>query len=139
MPCPFIHLPIPHHVSHLILLANSRRGSLGRNLGKPRHAGKANSGPRTPRTEFANSIHICPLCNENETPDGHNTICDPCYDNAGTYLERNIKLIKAIPYLMDACNPALTEIDQWKAVMGGDDPRTDVAITALEEAIAMTA
>ena len=45
--------------------------------------------------------HICRLCEENETPDGHNTICDPCYDNAGNYLEQNVALIKAIPYLKE--------------------------------------
>ena len=45
--------------------------------------------------------HICRLCEENETPDGHNTICDPCYDNAVKYLEQNVALIKAIPYLKE--------------------------------------
>ena len=24
---------------------------------------------------------ICLLCHENETPDGHHQICDPCYDD----------------------------------------------------------
>lgn len=81
--------------------------------------------------------HICPHCQENETTGTH-VICDPCYENAGEFIEQNIKRIKAFPYLLDACTLALDEIDQWNAVMGGsDDPRTQEAIRALEEAIAM--
>jgi len=46
---------VPHQ-RHKRLLANSRRGSFARNLGKMRHAGEAN--PRFPdtRDEFANSV-----------------------------------------------------------------------------------
>jgi hypothetical protein len=40
----------------LILLANSRRGSFGRNVGKLEHAGEANPVRLAPRAEFANSI-----------------------------------------------------------------------------------
>lgn len=43
--------------------------------------------------------HICPHCGENETTGTH-IICDPCYDNAGEFLERNSKLIKALPDLL---------------------------------------
>jgi hypothetical protein len=41
----------------LILLANSRRGSFVRDLGKLGYAGKASPGRQTPRAEFANRIH----------------------------------------------------------------------------------
>ena len=80
---------------------------------------------------------ICLLCEENETTGRHN-ICDLCYENAGDDLEGNARRIAALPSLLAACTLALDEIDQWKEVMGGsEDPRTDAAITALEEAIAM--
>jgi hypothetical protein len=82
---------------------------------------------------------ICQLCGENETEEStHNRICDACYDNAGNYLETNMHLIKAIPYLIDACNLAEEEISQWNEVMGGsEDPRTQAAIDALNDALAM--
>ena len=54
---------------------------------------------------------ICLLCDENETPDGHNNICDPCFDNAGEYVERNINLIKAIPDLLEA---ATAVVANWE-------------------------
>lgn len=52
---------------------------------------------------------ICFLCGENETPEGsvsHN-ICDRCFDNAGDYIETNIYMIRALPYLLEACYAAL--------------------------------
>ena len=81
---------------------------------------------------------ICLHCLENVTTNRH-MICDPCYNNAGDFLEANVRLIKAIPFLIDACHLALAEIDQWNEVMGGsEDPRTDAAIKTLEEALANT-
>ena len=83
---------------------------------------------------------ICQLCGENETQEEtQNRICDACYDNAGHYLENNVHLINAIPYLVEACILAEEEISQWNEVMGGsEDPRTQAAIDALNGAIAMT-
>ena len=79
----------------------------------------------------------CLACSENETNNFHN-ICDPCYDNAGEFLEQNIHQINAIPYLINAAWLALEEIDQWVEVMGGsEDPRTAAAIKALVEATSM--
>ena len=46
---------------------------------------------------------ICLLCTENKTPGSESKICDPCYDNAGEFLERNVDRIKAIPYLLETC------------------------------------
>jgi hypothetical protein len=77
---------------------------------------------------------ICLHCQENETT-CCSKICDACHERAGCFLENNVAAIKAIPYLIEACQLALTEIDQWKEVMGSDDPRTDAAIEALEDAL----
>ena len=79
---------------------------------------------------------ICLHCRENETA-GNHKICDTCFDNAGDFLETNVEVIKAIPWLLEACGLALDEIGQWVEVMGGaEDPRTRQAIDALNEAIA---
>jgi hypothetical protein len=40
------------------------------------------------------------------------------------------------PDLLATCYLALDEIEQWKEVMGSQDPRTDEAIEALKRAIA---
>lgn len=81
---------------------------------------------------------ICLLCGENETPDcTHDRICGRCYENAGDYLEQNIHLIKAIPYLLDAAEMALEEVEQWNDAMGrSTDPRTRITIETLRDAIA---
>lgn len=44
---------------------------------------------------------ICLHCQENETPDGDNLICDPCFDNAVEYVERNVRLLQALPHLLE--------------------------------------
>jgi len=43
---------------------------------------------------------ICLLCGENETPDATHSICDPCFNDAGNYIETNIHMILAIPDLL---------------------------------------
>lgn len=78
---------------------------------------------------------ICLLCGENATSNPHYQLCDPCFDNAGNYVETNIRSITSIPYLLDAAYLALAEIDQWNDVMQSEDPRTAVAIDALRDAI----
>ena len=46
---------------------------------------------------------ICLLCTEHETPGSDSKICNPCYDNAGEFLERNANRINAIPSLLETC------------------------------------
>lgn len=74
----------------------------------------------------------CLLCRENETTDDRTDLCDACYDNAGRYLDTNIRLIVAIPFLLDACQTALAELH----CPDGDDAECG-AIAALKDALAM--
>lgn len=82
---------------------------------------------------------ICLLCGENEMQETtHHRICDACYDNAGDYLESNVHRIKAIPYLIEACKLAESEICELDELVGvNDDPQTQATIDALYEAVAM--
>jgi hypothetical protein len=75
----------------------------------------------------------CLLCQANNTPGGHTHICDECYDNAGNYVDTNIHLILALPYLLDACETALRDLH----CPDGDDAECG-AIALLKDAIAMT-
>jgi hypothetical protein len=52
---------------------------------------------------------ICLHCQENET-NGNHKICDPCYDNAGDYLEQNVERINAVPYLLDEGENVLSDL-----------------------------
>jgi hypothetical protein len=54
---------------------------------------------------------ICLLCKENETPDGHCNICEPCYDNAGTLLEQNAELYVSAPKLLERCKMSLADAE----------------------------
>jgi hypothetical protein len=59
---------------------------------------------------------ICLHCGENETPEGQecHRICDPCFNNAGEYIEANIHLIKAIPGLLDVLEASRLVIANWE-------------------------
>ena len=77
--------------------------------------------------------NLCPLCAENETPEGRTHLCDTCYDNAGEYLDTNIHLILALPHLLGACETAIAELH----CPDGDDAECG-AIVELKDAVAMT-
>jgi hypothetical protein len=55
---------------------------------------------------------ICLHCHENETPDGHNKICDACFDNAGNWIEQNVVMIEAGPKLLKALKHALRRLNE---------------------------